>query len=92
MLLLTRPASCIFNVVDDDPAPRSEVIAYAAALLRGETPPPHGKSAELPSAGAGAAEKRVRNNRIKAELFIRLRYPSYREGIRALLPQSSREQ
>ncbi len=29
--------------------------------------------------------KRVSNARIKAELGVRLRYPGYREGLRALL-------
>lgn len=31
--------------------------------------------------------KRVRNRRIKEELGVRLHYPSYREGLAALLEQ-----
>ena len=29
--------------------------------------------------------KRVRNDRIKRELGVKLKYPSYREGLRAVL-------
>ena len=68
----------IYNVCDDDPAPRREVMAYAEALLRGEEPPPHGASASAGAEGCGAGEKRVRNARIKAELGVALLYPSYR--------------
>ena len=32
-----------------------------------------------------AENKRVRNGRIKAELGVRLRYPTYREGLAGLL-------
>jgi hypothetical protein len=31
--------------------------------------------------------KRVRNDRIKRELGVKLRYPNYREGLRALMAQ-----
>ena len=72
----------VFNCVDDDPAPRAEVLAFADALLRGEQPPPHGGSAALES---GGGEKRVRNERVKRELGVRLRYPSYRDGVSALV-------
>ena len=32
-----------------------------------------------------AESKRVRNDRIKRDLGVRLRYPTYREGLRAIL-------
>jgi len=31
-----------------------------------------------------AESKRVRNDKLKRELGVRLRYPTYREGLRAL--------
>ena len=37
-----------------------------------------------------AESKRVSNRRIKDELSYRLIYPSYREGLRALLPTLAR--
>lgn len=77
-----------YNVCDDDPAPPEDVIAHAAELL-GLPPPPEipFEEAELgPMAGSFYAEsKRVRNDRIKTELGVRLRYPDYRAGLAALL-------
>lgn len=78
----------VYNVCDDDPAPPQDVLAHAAALL-GRPPPPEVdfEKAELsPMARSFYAEsKRVRNDRIKRELGVRLRYPDYRAGLAALL-------
>ncbi len=83
-----RPGA-IYNVCDDEPAPPQEVVAFAAELL-GLPPPPEEDfdTAELsPMARSFYAEsRRVANRRIKHELGVRLAYPSYREGLRALLP------
>lgn len=78
----------IYNVCDDDPAPPEDVLSHAAALLG--LPPPSEEpweTAEMtPMARSFYAEsKRVRNDRIKRELGIRLQYPDYRSGLRALL-------
>ena len=35
--------------------------------------------------------KRVRNDRLKRELGVTLRYPSYREGLRALFERRAAE-
>jgi nucleoside-diphosphate-sugar epimerase len=76
------------NVADDEPAPPQEVVAYAAALL-GIEPPPEiafADAALSPMARSFyAANKRVRNRRLKEELGVSLAYPTYREGLRALL-------
>lgn len=88
---MARPnPGAIYNVCDDDAAPPQDVIAHAAALL-GLTPP-----AEIPWDEAKATlspmalsfyadNKRVRNCRIKAELGVTLKYPTYREGLAAIL-------
>lgn len=86
---IARPnPGAIYNVCDDDPAPPEDVIAHAATLL-GLPPPPAVPYAEAdlpPMARSFYAEsKRVRNDRIKAELGVRLAYPSYREGLAAVL-------
>lgn len=77
-----------YNVCDDDPAPPEDVLAHAAHLL-GLPPPPEVpfEEAEMtPMARSFYAEsKRVRNDRIKDELGVVLRYPTYREGLAALL-------
>jgi nucleoside-diphosphate-sugar epimerase len=78
----------IFNLCDDDPAPPQDVIAFAATLL-GMTPPPEipFEQADLsPMARSFYSDsKRVRNDRIKAELGWQPRYPDYRSGLRAVL-------
>jgi nucleoside-diphosphate-sugar epimerase len=81
-----RPGA-IYNVCDDEAAPPSEVIAYAAALL-GLAPPREedfARAALTPMARSFYAEnKRVSNRLIKAELGVVLSYPTYREGLAAL--------
>jgi len=80
----------IYNVCDDDPASPADVIAYASALL-GRPPPPliPFAEAELSDMGRGfyRDNKRVRNARIKADLGIRLAYPDYKTGLKALLAE-----
>jgi nucleoside-diphosphate-sugar epimerase len=86
---IRRPrAGGIYNLCDDEPAPNSEVVAFAADLL-GIPPPPEIalEAAKLsPAAQRFYAEsKRVSNALAKAELGWRPAYPTYREGLRAIL-------
>lgn len=90
---ISRPdPGAIYNVCDDDPAPPEDVIAHAASLL-GMAPPPSENFADAemtPMARSFYAEsKRVSNTRIKAELGIRLKYPTYQQGLAALLAQTA---
>ena len=85
---IARPkAGWIYNVADDEPAAQDDVVAFAADLL-GIAPPPEEpfESAALsPLARSFYAEcRRVRNERIRSELGVTLRYPTYREGLRSL--------
>lgn len=86
---IARPnPGAVYNVCDDDPAPPQDVIAHAAELLNLPMPPEVDfDTAELtPMARSFYAEsKRVRNDRIKADLGVTLAYPSYRDGLAALL-------
>jgi hypothetical protein len=109
----------VYNVADDDPAPRSEVVAFAqqqlqqlraagggaapaaraapdAAAAAAAAAAPAAAAAAPPQGGGGGGgrggraaaaleEKRVRNARIKEQLGVRLAYPSYREGVQAIL-------
>ncbi|MEE2922308.1 MAG: SDR family oxidoreductase [Pseudomonadota bacterium] len=87
--LLDRPdLHGIFHLCDDLPAPPQDVTAFAADLLQ-LTPPP-----EVPFEAAGLSHmaksfyaecKRVSNARAKAALGWRPLYPTYREGLRAVL-------
>lgn len=78
----------IYNVCDDEAAPPQDVVAHAARLL-GQTPPPAIAFDEADLSPMAASfyrdNKRVRNDRIKAELGVRLQFPNYRAGLAALL-------
>lgn len=80
----------IYNVCDDDPAPQADVIALACELLGRPVPPlvSYDEAAARMSDMARsfyAENRRVRNERIKRELGVTLKYPSYREGLRMIL-------
>lgn len=78
----------IYNVCDDEPAAPAEVVAYAARLLGRPAPPEIPYDSPELSAMARSfylENKRVRNERLKRDLGVTLRYPSYREGLAALL-------
>lgn len=86
---MQRPdAGAVYNLCDDEAAPPEDVIAFAAELL--DMPVPDAVDFELanmtPMARSFYAEsKRVRNERIKADLGVELLFPDYRAGLRALL-------
>lgn len=79
-----RRAAGIFNLADDEPGPGPEPIEYAARLM-GVAPPP-----EVAFEDAGLSpmarsfydgNRRVVNRKIKQELGLALRYPTFREGL-----------
>lgn len=87
--LLERPQALgVFHLCDELPAPPQDVMVCAAKML-GVLPPPEVafEAAELsPMARSFYAEcKRVSNGRAKAALGWRPAYPSYVEGLRAIL-------
>jgi nucleoside-diphosphate-sugar epimerase len=82
-------AGTIYNVADDLPAATGEVVAFACELLGKPVPPavPWDEVAPTMSAMARsfyAENRRVKNNKIKNELGVALRYPTYKEGLRAI--------
>jgi nucleoside-diphosphate-sugar epimerase len=85
-------ASGIFNVADDEPSPPGDPLTFAARLL-GVDPPPEIAFAEAASSMSPLALsfwqecRRVRNDKLKGELGVVLRYPTYREGLRALFDE-----
>ena len=89
-----RRASGVCNVADGEPSPPADPIVFAAELM-GRAPPP-----EIPFARAAPSMsemglsfwqecRRVRNAKLKHELGVRLHYPTYREGLRALFAEIS---
>lgn len=86
---IARPnPGAIYNVCDDEAAPAPDVVAYAAQLL-GKEPPPEVAFEEANLSPMAAsfymASRRVSNRRIHEELGVELAYPTYREGLKALL-------
>jgi nucleoside-diphosphate-sugar epimerase len=82
----------VYNLCDNEAAPPEDVIGMAAELL--DLPVPDAidfEKAELsPMARSFYAEsKQVRNDRLKSELGVSLRYPTYREGLKALIDEES---
>ncbi len=86
---VARPnPGAIYNVCDDDPAPPEDVIAHAADLLDLPVPPAEdfATASMTPMARSFYAEsKKVRNDRIKDELGVKLLFPDYRAGLAGLL-------
>ena len=85
---MARPdPGAIYNVCDDEPAPPQDVVAFACGLVGREVPPlaPFDE-AELTELGRSfyAECRRVRNDRIKNDLGVTLRYPDYRAGLSEL--------
>jgi nucleoside-diphosphate-sugar epimerase len=85
----TRRASGIFNVADDEPTPPADPIVFAAQLMRVDPPPEIPFEQAAPSMSPMALSfwqecRRVKNDKLKRELGVSLRYPTYREGLRAL--------
>ena len=78
----------IYNVADNLPAPSADLVTYACALMKIEPPPeiPFEEAVLSPMAREFWADnKRIDNSRIKTELGVKLAYPTYREGLKAIL-------
>jgi nucleoside-diphosphate-sugar epimerase len=79
----------VFNVADDEPSPPGDPIVFAARLLGREPPPEIPFAQAAPSLSPTALSfwqdcRRVKNDKLKRELGVKLRFPTYREGLRAL--------
>ncbi len=88
---MARPGpGAVYNVCDDEPAPAADVVAFACELLGVDAPPrvPFHQAAKEMSPMALSFwrdNRRVDNSRIKGELGVRLKFPDYRAGLRAVL-------
>ncbi len=82
----------VFNVTDDLPAPPQDVIAYGAELLGVPCPPATDPTDQALSPAARSfyiENKKVSNARMKSELGVKLAYPTYVEGLKAIASLSS---
>ncbi len=90
-MIRPRPGT-VYNVCDDEPCPPQNVVEYGCKLLDLPLPPeiPFEEAVLSPMARSFYEDnKRVSNRRIKDELEIRLRYPTYREGLTEILNNPS---
>ena len=92
-MLQDRPSGRrILNLTDDEPSESAAVVTEAAALLGVEPPPPIAFADALPAMSPMARSFWAENRKVacaktKAALGITWRYPTYREGLRAILVQ-----
>ena len=74
----------VYNVCDDDPAPRDVVMHYARSLLNLDREDDRRSDAHHHQLVETIEEKRVRNDRIKSELKVQLAFATYKEGLSAI--------
>ncbi len=79
----------IYNVCDNEPAPQADVIAHGCELLGVDASPliPYEEAQRDMTEMARSFwrdNRRVSNARIRTELGYALKYPTYREGLRAI--------
>ncbi len=82
-----RP-SRIINLCDEEPASQGEVVRYAASLLGIEPPKPIAfEDAELTPMARSfyISKRRLRSVVVGPELGVKLIFPTYREGLKALV-------
>lgn len=77
----------LYVVADGAPVLRRDFYTELSRVLG--CPPPKFADPDPPTGRRGAGNKRVSNARLLAELPVRLRYPSYRQGLAALAPQTA---
>jgi nucleoside-diphosphate-sugar epimerase len=76
--------SDVFNVADDAPATRAEVVAWLCGQLSRPVPPFDG-SATARRGGAPVPDRIIANGKLKRTLGWRPRYPDYRAGFAEIL-------
>lgn len=79
----------VYNVCDNEPAPQADVIAHGCELLGVDASPliPYEEAQRDMTEMARSFwrdNRRVSNARIRTELGYALKYPTYREGLRAI--------
>ncbi|AVX05857.1 hypothetical protein MXMO3_03352 [Maritalea myrionectae] len=87
-----KRATGVFNGADHEPAPPQTVIEYAAQLANLPLPPeePFEAADMTPMARSFYGDnKRCGNARLKKDLGVTLKFPTYREGLESILTQMS---
>jgi nucleoside-diphosphate-sugar epimerase len=88
------PACEIYNLADDQPESRRVVLEYASDLLKSINVPVETRSSVVAAEGTSTSgravrrrtdHKRVSNQKMKDVLLPCLKYPTYKEGLEAIL-------
>jgi nucleoside-diphosphate-sugar epimerase len=90
--LRTRPQADgphVFCVSDGAPAVRGQYYAEVARLLGAPPPRFTAPPAGSPVAARAAVDRRVRSTKLERTLGVALEFPSYREGLAAILGDAS---
>jgi nucleoside-diphosphate-sugar epimerase len=85
-------AGAIYNVADNEPAAPGDVVAHAAKMIGVEPPPEIDfEEADLSPMARSfyQGSRKISNALIKSELGVELRYPTFREGLRSLMPKET---
>lgn len=86
------PCPALYAVSDGQPAQRHEYYAELARLVGGPAPRFVDPPPESAARARAESDKRINNRRLMNELSVTLRYPSYREGLAAIIEQEKLEE
>ena len=78
----------VYNVTDGEPAPPQDVTEFAAGLLGIDPPPAEDfETTDMTPMARSfySGNRRISNRAIREQLGVTLRYPSYQQGLRAIL-------
>jgi nucleoside-diphosphate-sugar epimerase len=78
-LLSGRPGQ-VYNVVDDEPVSQLHLFRWLSDAT-GKPMPPFAPAEQAGLRSRNATNKRVHNRRLKMELGIQLKYPTFRQGL-----------
>ncbi len=92
----SAPGVRIFNFSDDEPAASADVVVEAATLLGVAPPAPVDFADAAPKMSEmglsfWSENRKVANAKTKAALGIAWKYPTYREGLRAILAEEKKQ-
>jgi nucleoside-diphosphate-sugar epimerase len=79
------PLPSLLVASDGNPVLRREYYAELARLLGAPPPQFAGPATDSPAVARASASKRVRNTRLVQQLAMKFAYPSYREGLAAIV-------